>query len=31
MLNMVEKAKKVWANFKLNKKLGDVIKFYAFF
>lgn len=31
MLNMIEKAKRVWANFKLHKKLGDVVNFYGFF
>lgn len=31
MPNMLEKAKRVQANFKRNKKFGDVINFYGFF
>lgn len=31
MLNMIEEAKRLWANFKLNKNLGDMINFYGFF
>lgn len=31
MLNMIEKAKRAQANFKLNTKLRNVINFYGFF